>query len=164
MLPLTLPRFSPRSAILSLPAAAIALSLSAPPAEAIGKNERNFRKGALAVLVIDAILDENRKQQKIQRRAAQPAPVYRQPQDTGRVVYQSIHHTPAAQVFNSYGATDRRRIQQKLASHGYYRSGVDGSFGQGTYSAITAWARDTGQTAALNSREQMYGVYDSLLY
>ena len=42
-------------------------------------------------------------------------------------------------------------IQRRLAVFGYYDGGVDGSFGPGTYSAITAYANAQGQGRALRA-------------
>lgn len=149
-------------------AAAIALPLSlasVAPAQALGKQERAFLQGVAATLLIDAILDESRKQQKAQRRAYQSAPQhYYAAQPTYQPVSSSIYRTPAAEIFNAHGATDRRRIQQRLAAMGYYNRGIDGSFGPGTYEAVAAYARDTGQSEALRSRNGMMGLYDGLIY
>jgi peptidoglycan hydrolase-like protein with peptidoglycan-binding domain len=72
--------------------------------------------------------------------------------------------TPSAQAFNSYSAYDRRRIQSGLAARGYYRGGIDGAFGPGTYSAIVAYANDRGRGRDLGSAAGVYGLFDGLVY
>ena len=73
-----------------------------------------------------------------------------------------IYGTAAAQAFNSYSSSERRLIQRRLSSYGYYRGGIDGSFGPGTYSAVVAYAQDEGES--LRSTASAFGVYDSLIY
>lgn len=153
---------------------AVALTAaSAAPVQALGKNEQKFLQGVAAAMVMDRILDDMRRQQRKQPKQyySQPAPVYNyvapapvyRPAPTPH--YQtSIYATPAAAAFNSYSYTDRRRIQQRLAAYGYYRSGIDGSFGPGTYNAVLAYANDRGQRNALGSQAGAYGVYDGLVY
>jgi peptidoglycan hydrolase-like protein with peptidoglycan-binding domain len=51
-----------------------------------------------------------------------------------------------------------------LAQWGYYRGGIDGSFGPGTYSAVVAYARDEGQGRNIGSTAGAFGVYDGLIY
>ena len=152
-------------------AAVTALSLTlagTAPAQAWGKNEQNFLKGVAATLIIGTILNQGRN-----RAAPQPVypqqPVYRQPVrpqpvSGGGGYAVPLYQTPAALAFNSYGSAERRAIQQRLASYGYYRSGIDGAFGPGTYNAVVAYAHDTGNSAQLRSRAGAFGVYDSLIY
>lgn len=164
MLP-TVTNPAPKLAIAALAAFAVTLGAVAP-AQALGKNERKFMQGVAAAMIVDRLLDETRKpryyapapQPQYLVRPAAPAyaaPVYQRP---------SIYQTPAAQAFNAYGPTDRKRIQQRLAAMGYYRSGIDGAFGPGTYNAVTAYARDSGRSNSLSSRDTVFGVYDGLIY
>ncbi|MCU0899652.1 MAG: peptidoglycan-binding protein [Cypionkella sp.] len=162
-------------------AAVTALSVAvttAAPAQALGKNERNFLKGVAAAVIVGALIDNAQARQV----APQPQPVYRpQPQHqphydrqrydhhhstSGRVIgsNSSVHATVAAQTFNTYSAAQRRTIQSRLRSFGYYTGGVDGAFGPGTYRAVVAYARDTGGERQLQTRAGTFGVYDSLLY
>ena len=142
---------------------AFALAVSAAaPAQALGKNERNFLAGVAAALVIDGFIDRERDK----RRAAAPRYVQPQPVYQPRPIYQqpSVYNTVAAQAFNSYSRSERLAIQRQLSRQGYYRSGIDGSFGPGTYNAVAAYARDIGATRQLASRDGAYGIYDGLLY
>lgn len=135
-------------------ALALTLSLAAPaPALAWGENEQNFVSGIAAALLLGTVA---------QGRHGQPAQT--QPVRTQPVQAVPLHQTPAAQAFNSYGGQERRAIQRKLASYGYYRSGIDGQFGMGTYNAVVAYARDSGNEAQLQSRNGAFGLLDSLLY
>lgn len=163
-------------------AAVAALGLaagSAAPAHALGKNERNFLKGVAAAVIVGAIVNDMKKQPRAVTPAPQPGyvpqPVYTQPTYTqptytqpGRVIgstpaHQSIYHTPAAKAFNSYPPHERRLIQQRLAAYGYYRSGIDGAFGPGTYNAVAAYARDARIDDRLASMNGVFTVYDSLM-
>ncbi len=175
--------------------AALSLSLgAAAPAQALGKNERNFLKGVVATVIVGAILNDANK-----RAVAAPQPRYepqyepqyepryepqytppryepqyeprREPRyeprrDTGRVVGSSgsVNSTVAAQTFNSYSPAQRRAIQTRLRGYGYYTGGIDGAFGPGTYRAVTAYARDSGGANQLQNRAGAYGVYDGLIY
>ncbi len=156
-------------------AAVTALSLSfasAAPAQAWGKNEQNFLKGVAATLLVTALIKDTQRarQQQVQQpvypRRGYQQPVYQQPvyQEPVRSYAVSIYQTPAALAFNSYAAAERRVIQQRLAQQGYYRSGIDATFGPGTYNAVVAYARDSGNGAQLSSRAGAFGVYDSLIY
>ncbi len=153
-----------KTVIASVTAFALAVSAAAP-AQALGKNERNFIAGAATALVINGLIRQDRaiRQQAPryeQPRYVEPSPVY-QP----RPVYQtSVYNTVAAQAFNSYSRGERIAIQRQLSRQGYYRSGIDGSFGPGTYNAVAAYARDIGATRQLASREGVYGIYDGLIF
>jgi Putative peptidoglycan binding domain len=147
-------------------AAVTALSLSltsASPALAWGKGEQNFLKGVAATLIVGAIINDARHR-------ARPAPVYQQPVYPQPIPVHGggyavpLYQTPAAIAFNSYGPQERRAIQIRLANAGYYRSGIDGSFGPGTYNAVVAYARDTGNATQLRTRAGAFGVYDQLIY
>jgi hypothetical protein len=155
-----LPMFR-RSAVSAVAALSIALT-SASPAAAWGQREQDNLKGVVGALVLKAIIDDaNRNRAPVYR--TQPAPqepVYYAPQPAKT----SIYRTPAARAFNSYTSGERRLIQRRLAHSGYYRGGIDGSFGPGTYSAISAYARDLGQGNALASTAGAFGVYDGLIF
>jgi len=147
-----------RTATAALTALAIA-AVPAAPANAWGKNEQNFLKGFAAAALVGLIYNEATKRPK----ATAPAtPVYAPaPQAPS---YGSIYQTPAARAFQSYSPEERRAIQRRLAAMGYYRSGIDGSFGPGTYAAVTGYARDRGQAERLASVQTAFSVYDGLLY
>ncbi len=164
---------------------ALAVALSAAPALAWGQREQDTLKGAVGALVIENVIRNSRQNQP---RYVQPRyyaqPQYVQPQYVQPRSYEpsypsrhdhrrryeaprqtvSIYSTAAARAFNSYSYNERRLIQRRLAAYGYYRGGVDGSFGPGTYSAISAYANANGQGRALASSHSAFAVYDGLIY
>lgn len=166
------------TAIAGLTALSLAFGAAAP-AQALGKNERNFLKGVAATLIIGAILNDANNRATA---APQPQPRYeprheprREPRyeprhdrrpDQGRVVGSSgsVAGSVAAQAFNTYGHADRRAIQTRLRAYGYYSGGIDGAYGPATHRAVVAYARDSGGANQLNSRAGAYGVYDGLIY
>lgn len=163
-------------------AGTVAFSLlagAAAPAFAWGKNEQNMAKGALAVLLLGAIMRDANHHAREQQQPVYRQPVYHEPvyyDDQPRYqppayqppVYQppvqSYYNTPAAMAFSSYSADERRRIQGTLANYGYYHGRVDGSFGPGTYQALTAYATQSGKMAMLETRGGAFGLMDGLLY
>lgn len=162
------------AAISAVTALSIAMT-TASPAAAWGQREQDFVKGAAAALLLKAIIDDAKRDRA-------PAPVYREAprveaekhyrsdeddrykSKPGRVIGGSIYQTTTAQAFNSYSRSERRLIQKRLAHWGYYRGGLDGKFGPGTYSAITAYANDQGTASDMRSMAGAYGVLDSLIY
>lgn len=161
----------------ALTALSLALTAAAP-AHAWGQREQDVLKGVVGTVVVGSVLRQYGILQP------QPRPVYRQPvYQEPPVVYTqpryvapqpvyvqrptyttSVYQTPAAYAFNSYSTTERRAIQRRLAAAGYYYGGIDGAFGPGTYSAISAYAADRGLSGKLASREGAYGVYDGLIF
>lgn len=155
-----LPAFK-RTAIAGFTALAIAATAAAP-AQAWGDNEQNFVKGIAATLLVQGIIREAKRgerNQPVYYADPQPQPVYVAPR-----AHTSIYRTAAAQAFNSYSTRERVLIQKRLSRYGYYRGGIDGSFGPGTYSAVTAYADDQGQGGDLRSTAGAFGVYDGLIY
>lgn len=153
-----------KTVIASVTAFALAVSAAAP-AQALGKNERNFIAGAATALVINGLIRQDRAIRQQAPRYEQPRYVEPSPAYQPRPVYQtSVYNTVAAQAFNSYSRGERIAIQRQLSRQGYYRSGIDGSFGPGTYNAVAAYARDIGATRQLASREGVYGIYDGLIF
>lgn len=145
---------------------ALSLTLPAVPAQAWGQREQDTLKGAVGALVLKAIIDDAREDRR-------RAPVYREEprphqghgyHHTPRQHEGSIYQTPAARAFNSYSRSERKLIQRRLAQYGYYRGGVDGSFGPGTYSAVVAYARAQGMGRDLGSNAGAFGVYDGLIF
>ncbi len=147
------------------------------PAYAWGKNEQNMVKGALAVLLLGAIMrDADHHNSEAQKPAPQKQPVYyddqprydndrpRHHHDDYQQPMQSVYDTPAAMAFNTYTGNERRRIQATLANYGYYYGQVDGNFGPGTYRALTAYAGQTGKMSMLETRGGSFGLMDGLLY
>lgn len=141
--------------IAAITAASIAV-VPAAPALALSKKEQGFIAGVAAAVIIDEILKQNRRA----RRAPDPAPIYVEP----RPVNTSIYSTPAARAFQSYSLSERKAIQRNLRAWGYYRGGIDGAFGPGTYNAVLAYARDEGASARLSSTGGAYAIYDGLIF
>ena len=139
------------------------VALPATPAQAWGDKEQGFVAGVATAVIVDELLKNNRKARAYDR-GQTAAPVYVEP----RTVYVeprrsvSLYSTPAARAFQSYSLSERKAIQRNLRAWGYYRGGIDGSFGPGTYNAITAYASDEG--VSLSTTAKAYGAYDGLLY
>jgi hypothetical protein len=156
-----------RQVIASVLAASIA-ALPAAPALAWGDREQGFVAGIATAVIVDRIL----RQQPLIPRARPAQPTYFvDPTPTRPVVVTpapvattSIYRTPAARAFQSYSPAERMAIQRNLRAWGYYRGGIDGAFGPGTYNAVTAYARDEGLSTRLGETNGAYGLYDSLLY
>lgn len=141
---------------------AFAIALPAAPALAWGQREQDVLKGVVGTLAVQALIREAKRPQRNRPVVVQPhpQPVYVQPTQN----YTSIYRTPAARAFNSYSSSERRLIQRRLSAYGYYRGGIDGAFGPGTYSAVTAYAQDQGQSGQLAATAGAFGVYDGLIY
>ncbi len=158
----------------TLVAAIAALSIAAIPAPALALNdkEKGFVAGVATAVIVDELLKNNRKARAYDR-GDYAAPVYVQPRTVytkPRTVYveprhtTSIYSTPAARAFNSYSTSERRAIQSNLRAWGYYRGGIDGSFGPGTYNAIVGYAQDEGVARNLSSTNGAFAVYDGLIF
>lgn len=138
-------------------------AIPATPALAWGEKEQGFVAGVATAVIVDELLKNNRKARLYDRgytaapTYVEPRPVYAEPRHTT-----SIYATPAGRAFQSYSLRERKAIQRNLRAWGYYRGGIDGAFGPGTYNAVAAYARDEGQS--LRSNAAAYGVYDGLLY
>lgn len=144
-------------------------AVPATPALAWGEKEQGFVAGVATAVIVDEILKNRRARMGAAPVYVAPAPIYVEPRHVEpRHTYveprhtTSIHATPAARAFQSYSASERKAIQRKLRAWGYYRGGIDGAFGPGTYNAIIAYARDEG--TSLSSMARAYGVYDGLLF
>ena len=148
---------SRKTLIAALTAASIA-AVPAAPALAWGEKEQGFVAGVVTTVIIDEILKQNRKAREARRA---PEVIY-----VERPVHSStsIYATPAARAFQSYSLSERKAIQRQLRAWGYYRGGIDGAFGPGTYNAVVAYARDEGATGSLSSTGGAYAVYDGLLF
>jgi hypothetical protein len=156
------------TAIAALTAAAV-FTTSLVPANALGRDERKFLQGAVAAIIVDQLIEGAQDRRRRAPVYVQPRqPVYAPQPQYYEPHYQpqrtSIYSTPAARAFNSYGRGERVAIQQRLRAMGYYRSGIDGSFGPSTYNAIVAYAQDSGLGRNLGSTNTAFGVYDSLIY
>lgn len=143
-----------------------ALSIAAVPATpalAWGEKEQGFVAGVATAVIVDELLKNRRARMGGPVYAApgpvyvEPRPVYAEPRHTT-----SIYATPAGRAFQSYSLRERKAIQRNLRAWGYYRGGIDGAFGPGTYNAVTAYARDEG--ISLSTSAKAYGAYDGLLY
>jgi hypothetical protein len=160
--------------------AALITALATPPALAWGDKEQNFVAGAASTLLLEGIFFPGMFQpNKGHGRAyapyppvtyypaPAPAPVY-VPVRPAPVYYTpapvSIYSTPAGVAFNSYGQNEQIRIQSALAAGGYYHGTIDGAFGPGTYSAVTAYAAATGKTGLLSTQAGAFSIYNDLLF
>jgi Putative peptidoglycan binding domain len=146
-----------RSTLIAALAALSIAAVPAAPALAWGDKEQGFVAGVATAVIIDEILKNSRKARAYDRR---DTPIYVEPRRT----HTSIYSTPAARAFQSYSHAERKAIQRNLRAWGYYRGGIDGAFGPGTYNAVVAYARDEGASGSLKSTSGAYGVYDGLLY
>lgn len=158
---------------------ALAIAVPAAPALAWGQREQDVLKGAAGVILLQGIIREtkpgsndyrprrdnrydDRYDQRYEPRYEKPRYQHYQPRyEQPRV---SVYNTAAARAFNSYSSSERRLIQRQLSAYGYYRGGIDGSFGPGTYNAVVAYANAQGQARQLGSTSSAYGVYDGLIY
>jgi hypothetical protein len=160
--------FTARRHLIAAATAGAIAAVPAAPALAWGDREQSFIAGVATAVIVDRII----RQAPLfpQARQAQPNyfvdPTPRQPTVVApaRVQTTSIYRTPAARAFQSYSTAERMAIQRQLRAWGYYRGGIDGAFGPGTYNAISAYARDEGLTTRLGETNSAFGVYDSLLY
>ncbi|MBL4916176.1 peptidoglycan-binding protein [Szabonella alba] len=162
------------------------------PAHALGKNERNFLKGAAAAAIVGAIILDQRKRQARAATPQQVVPHYNPPpryQDHGQPRYRDhdrpraqdygprrgrvvgaeppvssgLYQTASARAFNSYSPARRQAIQRRLAAYGYYGGAIDGAFGPRTHEAIYAFARQSGRTGGLESLAGAHALMEALL-
>ncbi|MFN4191598.1 MAG: peptidoglycan-binding domain-containing protein [Tabrizicola sp.] len=142
-------------------------AVPATPALAWGDKEQGFVAGVATAVIVDEII-KNRRARMAAPVYVAPAPTFVEPRRTyvepRRTVGTSIYSTPAARAFQSYSLSERKAIQRNLRAWGYYRGGIDGAFGPGTYNAILAYARDEGASASLRSTSGAYGLYDGMIY
>jgi hypothetical protein len=141
--------------------AALALALPAAPALAWGDREQDALKGLAAALLVGALV---KSYTDTQRPVAQAAP---RPTTLPAPVLQpavSIYQTAAAQAFNRYSASERRRIQSRLAGYGYYGGRIDGAYGPATHAALAAYARGAGQGQTLATTAGAFAVMDGLVF
>ena len=136
-------------------------AVPATPALAWGDKEQGFVAGVATAVIVDELLKNNRKA-RLYDQGYSKSPVYREPRYDEPRHTTSVYSTPAARAFQSYSLRERKAIQRNLRAYGYYRGGIDGSFGPGTYNAVAAYARDEGQS--IRSNAAAYGVYDGLIY
>jgi hypothetical protein len=181
MLPAILTMTKAKTHLIATVTALALLSAAATPAEAWGKKEQQFLAGAVTAGLIGALIVNSPRlgltnPLNPSRSQIQPVPQYQPvpqaytppPRQQQPVYYQpapvSIYGTPTGRAFNTYTSNERRRIQSTLTSYGYYRGGIDGAFGPGTYNAIDTYARNTGKTASLATNSGAYGLLDGLLF
>lgn len=170
-----------RTATVAVTALALA-AVSVAPAQALGKNERNFLKGVAAAVIVNELVKQSRTQAAPQPHDPRHGydPRYREenrhrydqrsrgddwryqshaPQPPRQGYYTNV----AADAFYEYSPQSRRLIQQRLAAYGYYRGAIDGIWGQGTASAMVAYARDVNASASLGSRDGSVRLYNALI-
>jgi hypothetical protein len=146
----------------TLAAAAIAFAATqASPAQAWGKPEQDVLTGILGTLAIQSLIRHDEAHRQPQ---AAPPPRYEEVPVYAPARPVAVSRTAAARAYNSYSRAERVAIQKRLRAYGYYRGSADGVFGPGTYSAVTAYARDEGLSGNLQSTSGAFGVYDSLIY
>lgn len=163
----------------TLAAALTALAIAAVPAApafAWGDREQGFVTGVATALIVDRLLKQTRRTQGVSPlpgfNFADPRPTYVEPRPTYVPTYvdprptasTSVYRTTAARAFNSYSVAERKEIQRTLRAWGYYRGGIDGTFGPGTYAAVTTYARDEGLSGNLDTNAGAYAVYDGLIF
>jgi hypothetical protein len=149
-----------RNLIAALTAASLALP--AAPALAWGDKEQGFVAGVVTTIIVDELLKQNRIAREARR---SPEVIYvERPTYSSKSGGTSIYATPAGRAFQNYSLHERKAIQRNLRAWGYYRGGIDGAFGPGTYNAITAYARDQGLARNLSSNAGAFAVYDSLIF
>lgn len=160
-----------RTAAIGATAAFAIAAAGATPAAALGDRERDILLGLTAAVIVGALINQaqaNDRPRQPRATVIEPEPQYLASPDRPIVrvpeVQPSIYRTPAAQAFNGYSAEERRAIQQRLKAHGYYKRGIDGIFGPGTYSAVLAFAADNGLSQNLRSTADARGIYDALIY
>jgi len=145
-----------RTVIVAATAMSLALA-SVAPAQALGKNERNVLKGIFAAVVINELIKQGRSH-------AQPAPAPVQPQPYPQPYPQpDYNRNAAAGAFYEFSPQSRRMIQQRLAAYGYYRGGIDGTWGRGTAAAVQAYARDVRSAESLASRDGSIRLFNHLI-
>ena len=151
-----LPSFAQTRTALVATAAAAAMALTtAAPANAWGKKEQSFLAGVVATVIVGQVIKEARKGQRYQPPVYAPTPVYVPAPHYGTSVL--------GQAFAEYSPSSKRAIQTRLRNYGYYRGGIDGSFGPGTRGALEAYARDTGNTGLTQSRDGAVRLMNALL-
>jgi len=148
---------------------AVSLALPATPALAWGDREQGVLTGIIGTLAVGGLIREANKDRTPAPRYyyVEPRPQHYYGNGNGHRssrVQESVYNTPAAQAFNSYSRSERLAIQRRLSAQGYYYGGIDGSFGPGTYRAVEAYARDSGNRDRLSSRNGAFALYDSLIF
>lgn len=142
-----------------------ALSLAAATAAPVqaGQRERDFLTGVAATVIVGSVihsLNTNRAYAQPHYAPPPPAPVQYVPV----AAQPRLSATAAAHAFRSYSPAERRAIQRELYRAGYYHGTIDGSFGPGTFRAVSAYAADYGFGPGIDSTSAAYTVYDSLIY
>ncbi len=74
-----------------------------------------------------------------------------------------LSQTATARAFNSYSYEERRAIQRRLASFGYYGGAIDGAFGPRTHQALYAFAGTANKQSALESTTGAFAIIDALM-
>lgn len=155
-----------RTALIAAATAAAVAAVPASPALALSEKDKAFLGGVATAVIVEELLKNRRArlygQPYVPAREYVAPPTYREPVYREPTRTTSLYATPAAKAFQSYSLSERKAIQRNLRAWGYYHGGIDGAFGPGTYSAITAYARDEGMS--LSTSAKAYGVYDGLLF
>ncbi|MDO9525848.1 MAG: peptidoglycan-binding protein [Gemmobacter sp.] len=75
----------------------------------------------------------------------------------------SYSGTITGSAFREFSTNGRRAIQTRLAEAGYYRGPIDGLWGTGTSAAVQAYARDTGVSANIQTRDGTVQLFNSMI-
>jgi hypothetical protein len=147
-----------RTATAAVTALAVAAA-SVVPANALGRDERNFLKGVAAAIIVNEVLKSTRAQAQPVQRYVEPDPVYvpSYPKPT-----QSQANVTAS-AFREYSPAARRAIQTRLRAYGYYTGAIDGVWGPRTARALAAYAADSGLSSELRTYGGSVRVMNALV-
>ena len=102
---------------------------------------------------------DDRYDNRYNDRRPAPPPAYQPP----RVQQPSVHTTPLGIAFKNYSANDRKTIQRRLRSAGFYNGAIDGTFGPASYNALLTYARVRGHDGNLNTTGGAYNYLNRIL-
>ncbi|MFN4155429.1 MAG: peptidoglycan-binding domain-containing protein [Paracoccaceae bacterium] len=141
------------AAITTVTALSIAVTAAAP-AEALGKNERNFLKGVAAAVIVGALIND------AQARAPQPQPVYR-PQPQPQPVYRP-QPQPQPQ-YRPYPYEQPQHHARPRQDHHQSTSGRVIGANNSVHATIAAQSFNSysaAQRRAIQSRLRAFGYYN----
>jgi hypothetical protein len=168
-----------RSAIATVTALSMALA-SATPGQALDKKERALLGVLAAAAIVGVIANDAARKNRARQtyyeepRYYAPEPQYHDPYydepryehpryDEPRYQPQPSYGSSVTGAFREFSPASRRAIQSRLRAYGYYYGSVDGAFGPATRRAIEAYARDTGNSSLLGSRNGTVTLLNGLL-
>lgn len=142
------------AAITTVTALSLAVTAAAP-AQALGKNERNFLKGVAATVIVGALLNEARAQSP----QAQPQQVFR-PQPQPQQHYRPHH--PQDQHYRPHKPHQQHSYRPHRNDHYHSTSGRVIGSNTSVHSTIAGQAFNSYSTAerrAIQSRLRAFGYY-----